>query len=88
MTNGTGTPVEDVAPRDSFYASVTRKMPSGIAFFPEQKLTRLEALRSYTRDCAYASFEEDIILFCAEEEIRSTKIVSTIVGGKIAFGVD
>lgn len=59
VTNGTDAPVEDVNPIDSFYASVTRKLPSGVAFFPKQCMTREEALRSYTRDCAYAAFEEN-----------------------------
>jgi predicted amidohydrolase YtcJ len=31
-----------------------------MTFFPEQCLTREEALRSYTIDCAYAAFEETI----------------------------
>jgi predicted amidohydrolase YtcJ len=60
VTNGTDAPVEDVNPLDCFYASVTRKLPSGVAFFPKQCMTRDEALRSYTRDCAYAAFEEDL----------------------------
>jgi len=60
VTNGTDTPVEDVNPLDSYYASVTRKLPSGAAFFREQTMTRDEALRSYTRDCAYAAFEETL----------------------------
>jgi predicted amidohydrolase YtcJ len=34
-------------------------MNSGEPFFPEQCMTRLEALRSYTRDAAYAAFEEE-----------------------------
>jgi len=60
VTNGTDVPVEDVDPLASYYASVTRKLPSGAVFFREQRMTREEALRSYTRDCAYAAFEEDI----------------------------
>jgi len=60
VTNGTDTPVERVNPIASFYASVTRRLPSGVEFFPEQKLTRAEALRSYTLDCAYAAFEEEV----------------------------
>jgi predicted amidohydrolase YtcJ len=60
VTNGTDTPVEDVNPLECYYASVTRKLPSGTAFFPKQCMTREEALRSYTRDCAYAAFEEDL----------------------------
>jgi predicted amidohydrolase YtcJ/poly(3-hydroxybutyrate) depolymerase len=60
VTNGTDVPVEDVDPIESFYASVTRKLPSGAAFFRNQCMTREEALRSYTRDCAYAAFEETL----------------------------
>jgi predicted amidohydrolase YtcJ len=29
-----------------------------VTFFPEQAMTREEAIRSYTIDCAYAAFEE------------------------------
>ena len=29
-------------------------------FFPEQKMTREQALKSYTLDAAYGAFEEDI----------------------------
>jgi hypothetical protein len=60
VTNGTDAPVEDVSAIDSFYASVTRRLPSGVVFFGEQKMTRDEALRSYTRDCAFAAFEEEL----------------------------
>jgi predicted amidohydrolase YtcJ len=106
VTNGTDVPVEDVNPLDSFYASVTRKLPSGAAFFREQVMTREEALRSYTRDCAYAGFEEGIkgtltpgkladvvvlsrdILTCPEEAIRTTKVVYTIVGGKVRYAAE
>ncbi len=58
VTNGTDAPVEDVNPIDSFYASVTRRIKDGSLFFPEQCMTRDEALRSYTLSCAYAAFEE------------------------------
>jgi len=60
VTNGTDAPVEDVDPIASFYASVTRRMSNGEAFHPEQRMTREEALRSYTQSAAYAAFEEDI----------------------------
>jgi hypothetical protein len=59
VTNGTDTPVEDVSPLASFYASVTRKMANGETFFPAQRMTREEALRSYTWNNAYAAFQED-----------------------------
>ncbi|MFH1265691.1 MAG: amidohydrolase family protein [Planctomycetota bacterium] len=60
VTNGTDAPVEDISPIECFYASVTRKLPDGTTFFPEQRMTRREALRSYTLDAAYAGFEEDL----------------------------
>lgn len=60
ICNGTDAPVEDVDPIKSFYSSVTRKSENGRSFFPEQKMTRLEALKSYTINGAFAAFEEDI----------------------------
>lgn len=60
VANGTDAPVEDVDPIANFYASVTRGMKGGKAFYPEQRMTRREALRSYTINGAYAAFEEDI----------------------------
>ena len=59
VTNGTDAPVENVDPLASFYASVTRKGKSGEAFYPDQAMSRMEALYSYTMACAYAAFEED-----------------------------
>ena len=58
IANGTDTPVEPVNPIAGFYASVTRDMGGGQTFFPEQCMTREQALRSYTLDAAYAAFEE------------------------------
>ena len=58
IANGTDAPVEDVDPIPGFYAAVTRRMKNGEAFYPAQKMTREEALRSYTLNGAYASFEE------------------------------
>jgi hypothetical protein len=60
ISNGTDAPVEDCDPIPSFYASVTRKMKNGELFYPEQKMTREEALRSYTLNGAFAGFEENI----------------------------
>lgn len=60
VTNGTDCPVEDVDPIANFYAAVTRKLKDGTVYYPGQRLTRKEALRSYTLDCAYAAFEDDI----------------------------
>ncbi len=58
--NGTDAPVEDVDPLPSFYAAVARKTRDGEVFTPGQRMTREEALRSYTLGNAYAAFEEDI----------------------------
>jgi predicted amidohydrolase YtcJ len=60
LCNGTDVPVEDVDPIANFHASVTRRLADGSAFYPRQKMTRDEALRSYTVNAAYAAFEEDI----------------------------
>jgi predicted amidohydrolase YtcJ len=60
VNNGTDTPVEDVDPLASFYASVTRRMPNGEYFFPDQAMTREEALASYTINGAYSAFEEHV----------------------------
>ena len=60
VTNGTDTPVEDVDPLASFYASVTQtRADNGLRFFPEQKMSREEALHSYTLAAAFSAFEED-----------------------------
>ncbi|HEX7050150.1 MAG TPA: amidohydrolase [Longimicrobiales bacterium] len=60
VTNGTDAPVEDVSPIASFYAAVSRRLADGSVFMPEQRMTREEALRSYTINNAYAAFQEDI----------------------------
>ncbi len=101
--NGTDAPVEDVDPIASIHASVTRQPAKGPAFFPEQRMTRMETLRSYTVANAYAAFEEDLkgtlsprkladlvvlskdLSTIPDEEILSTRVLTTIVGGKVAF---
>ncbi|MHA7131484.1 amidohydrolase [Algoriphagus namhaensis] len=62
ICNGTDAPVEPVDPIPSFYASVTRKTLEGLpegGYEGDQKMTREQALKSYTLDGAYAEFEED-----------------------------
>lgn len=103
ICNGTDAPVEDVDPIKCFYASVTRKLADGSTFFPDQKMSRMEALKSYTINGAYASFEENIkgsiktgkladlvvlsndLLNCSDDQILSTKVLYTIVGGKVLY---
>jgi len=60
IINGTDAPVEDVDPLASYYATVSRKMNNGGVFFADQRMSRLEALQSYTINAAYGAFEEDI----------------------------
>ncbi|WP_370390988.1 amidohydrolase [uncultured Winogradskyella sp.] len=63
IVNGTDVPVEPINPIASFYASVSRKTLKGTpeeGYEPEQKMTREQALKSYTLDAAYGAFEEDI----------------------------
>jgi len=60
IANGTDVPVENISPIASFYASVARVMIDGTAFYPDQKMTREEALKSYTLNGAYAAFEENV----------------------------
>jgi predicted amidohydrolase YtcJ len=103
VNNGTDAPVEDVDPLPGFHASVTRIMANGEAFFPEQAMTREEALASYTINGAYSAFEEDIkgsltpgkyadivvlskdILTIPAEEILTTQVVYTILGGEVKY---
>lgn len=63
VINGTDVPVEPINPIASFYASVSRKTlkgePEG-GYEPEEKMTREQALISYTLDAAYGAFEEKI----------------------------
>lgn len=59
VTNGTDVPVEDIDPLASYYSTVSRMTNTGERFYPDQSLTREEALRSYTLNNAYAAFQED-----------------------------
>jgi predicted amidohydrolase YtcJ len=60
VCNGTDAPVEDVDPIACYFATATRKLADGSTFYPDQRMTRAEALRSYTLSGAYAGFEEKI----------------------------
>jgi predicted amidohydrolase YtcJ len=67
ITLGSDFPVETMNPFAAFYAAITRKSPTGNSphgpngWFPEQRLTREEALRGITIDPAYASFTDDTL---------------------------
>ncbi|MCB0694330.1 MAG: amidohydrolase, partial [Saprospiraceae bacterium] len=104
LTNGTDAPVESLDPMRNLYAAVTRRrLDNGEPFFPEQVLTRQEAIHTYTLANAYAAFQEkdlgtlspgkwaDFIILdkdlltCSLEEIPGTKVLQTIIGGKVVY---
>ncbi len=60
IANGTDAPVEDIDPLPSFYASVSRKLKDGSVFYAAERMSRMEALRSYTINAAHAGFDEAI----------------------------
>ncbi len=62
VANGSDTPVESPNPMPGFYAAITRQDSNGHpedGWFPDQRMTREEALRSWTLGGAYAAFEEN-----------------------------
>ncbi|MGH9475669.1 MAG: amidohydrolase [Terriglobales bacterium] len=59
VLDGTDTPVEDTNPIPNFFCGVSRREGNGTYFFPNQKKTRMEELRDYTWNNAYAIFEEN-----------------------------
>lgn len=63
VVNGTDVPVEPINPIACFYASVTRKTLKGTpegGYEPEERMTREQALRTYTINGAYGEFSEKI----------------------------
>ena len=61
LPNGSDFPVESPNPIRGLYAAITRQDKDGLpagGWFPEQRLSREEALRSWTIEGAYAAFEE------------------------------
>ena len=103
VTNGTDAPVEDVDPIASYYATVSRTLKDGSVFYPDQRMSRMEALKSYTIKAAHAAFEEgsrgslkagkyaDMVVLSKditsipEDQIPTTEVMYTIVGGKVRY---
>ncbi|KAI0344613.1 hypothetical protein BDW22DRAFT_1354713 [Trametopsis cervina] len=67
ITLGSDMPVEGVNPLAGFYAAITRLTGEGTSphgpegWFPEQRMSRMEALKGMTLDPAYASFSEETL---------------------------
>jgi predicted amidohydrolase YtcJ len=102
IANGSDFPVEEPNPLWGFYAAVTRQdrdgKPAG-GWFPDQRMTREEALRSWTITGAYAAFEEkrkgslapgkmaDLVLLSADiMKIAPAEILKTRVLATVVGG--
>lgn len=64
IAGGSDFPVEEVSPFYELHAAVTRQdhegMPPG-GWYGEQRMSRIEALRAFTIDAAYAAHQEEIL---------------------------
>ena len=103
VSNGTDVPVERIDPMPNFHATITRKLKDGSVFYPDQRMSREDALKSYTWNAAYAAREETLkgslaagkladitvltkdIMTVSEDEIPTTEVAYTIVGGKVMY---
>jgi len=59
IAGGSDFPVEPPDPLLGIAAAVTRQPEHGAPFYPAQRMTRREAVRAFTRNAAYAGFDED-----------------------------
>jgi len=83
IADGTDAPVEPINPFLGLYAAVTRKDLKGlpkVGWYPEECMTREEALKSYTIWGAYAAFEEKL-----KGSIQSGKLGDFVVIDKDYF---
>jgi predicted amidohydrolase YtcJ len=106
IPNGSDFPVEAVNPLISFKAFVTRQdadgWPAG-GWFPDERTTREEALKSMTLWPAHGAFMEGVsgslspgkfadfvvldqdIMKIAPERILDTRVLMTVLGGKVVY---
>ncbi len=104
VASGTDSPVTPYQPFPSLWASIARRTEvNNVQMGTEQCITREEAIRLYTINGAYHTFEETIkgsiesgkladmivvdrdILTCPLDDIRETKVIRTILGGKTVY---
>ncbi|MEO8810920.1 MAG: amidohydrolase [Rhodanobacter sp.] len=76
VLDGTDTPVEDINPIPNFYCGVTRAYGNGKTFFPDQAKTRMQELRSYTWNNAYALFEENDLGSLSPGKLADMAVIS------------
>ncbi|MEX2704517.1 MAG: amidohydrolase [Candidatus Freyrarchaeum guaymaensis] len=60
LAAGSDCPVEDMDPLKGIQAAVSREVNPEYTFVPEQRVSVEQAIRMYTIDAAYASFEEKV----------------------------
>ena len=101
---GTDSPVTPYPPFPCLWAAIARKTElNKTVMGADQRVTREEAIKMYTINGAYLSFEENIkgslelgmladmividrdILTCPEDDIKDTKVLRTILGGKTVY---
>ena len=100
------TAINPYNPFQSMWSIIARTTERGSNIVPEEALSREQALRMFTINNAYASFEENRkgsiepgkfadlailsqnIFSCPEDSIKETKVLMTIVDGKIVYDRD
>ncbi len=104
VASGTDSPVTPYYPFPSLWASIARRTEvNNVQMGTEQCITREEAIKLYTINGAYHTFEEDLkgsiepgkladiiiidrdILTCPLDDIKETKVLQTILGGKTVY---
>jgi len=70
VSGGSDCPMEPISPFSGIQAAVARQ------FFPGERITVAEALRMYTVNAAYASFEEDIKGSIEEGKLADLTVIS------------
>ena len=76
ISNGTDAPVEDVDPIASYHSTVSRKLNDGSVFYGDQRMSRVEALKSYTINGAFAGFEENLKGSLAAGKLADVTVLS------------
>jgi len=76
VANGTDVPVERIDPMANFYATITRKTKDGTVFFGDQKMSRTEALKSYTWNGAFAAKQETLMGSLAVGKLADITVLS------------
>ncbi|MBL7994489.1 amidohydrolase [bacterium] len=86
ICNGSDAPVESNNPLWGFYAAVTRQDQHGYpqgGWFPDQKMNVLQALKGFTINAAYASFDEEL-----KGSLEKGKLADLVVLDKDITSID